>query len=605
MIVLRRILFLLLNLLLVLAFVFRFIARRVLRRRARWLRVDLRGEVRFLSRRKNYTRFLPGFAPPVREVDLRELERSVDAALKLPAVEGVIIVIHPLGGGYAAIASLRDLLLKISAGGKRSIVFLPRGGGMKELLAASAGDEIILGEGATLMLGGLSASTRYMKGALDKLGVDITVHRRAEYKSALEPYANESMSEEQREQSSLLLGGIADEIVRSIANARHLEPAEVEAILARPLVSPDEALELGLVDRVAYEDELEQIIGDEEGEPSEVADPAPPEPKALNKPQARDKKNELKLRPLPLSVATKIVEPQDFLPMRSLPLIALIRVEGAIMDGGQSRASYDRLKRALRWARAAKPIHGVLLYIDSPGGSAQASELIHREIIRLREKKPVVAYFGSVAASGGYFVGVGAQKIFASPLSVTGSIGVIAAKPSLARAYEKLGIRVETVKTAPSADFFALHRAHRPEESEAFEAFVDEHYRRFISFVAEGREQDFDTIEQKARGRVYLGSAAYELGLIDGLGGLSLAIDELKRAIGIPEGIKVGLIEPRERGLRAPLPEPPRLARELAREFGVPGLVDPLIEYIGLATSRDPMLYYEPALSGLFQANEE
>lgn len=588
MIVLRRILFLLANLLLALAFVFRFIARRVLRRKARWLRVDLRGDVRFLPRRQNYTRFLMGFSPPAHEVELRGLGRAIDATLKLPAVEGVIVVIHPLGGGFAAMAELRDLIQKIAASGRRCVVFLPRGGGMKELFVASAGSELIVGRGGTLMLGGLSSSTRYFKGALDKLGVDIEVHRRAEYKSAAEPYSRESMSEEQREQTELLLGGINETIVTALMKARALERDAIEAILARPLLQAEEAVELGLADRVAYEDELEAIIDPESAKKAEEQEARPAKKKASPE-----------LRPLPLSIATKIVEPRDFLPMRTGPMIALIRVEGAIMDGSQSRASYDRLKRAIRWARASKPIRGVLLYIDSPGGSAQASELIHREIIRLREKKPVIAYFANVAASGGYFIGVGAQKIFASPLSITGSIGVIAAKPSLERAYEKLGVRVETVKTGPSADFFALHRPHRPEESEAFEAFIDAHYRQFVSIVAEGRGEEYGAIEPKARGRVYLGEAAHELRLIDGLGGLELAIDELKRAIGIPSELRVGLIEPRERGLRAPLPEPPKIVKEIARALGSPALLD----YLGLATGRDPVLYYEPSLASLSQAN--
>lgn len=603
MIVLRRILFLLANFLLLLAFVFRFIARRVLRKKARWLRVDLRGDVRFLPRRQNYTRFLKGFGPPIHEVDLRGLERSIDAAIKLPAVEGVIVVVHPLGGGFAAMSSLRDLLRKIVASGRRCIVFLPRGGGMKELFVASAGGEIVVGKGSTLLLGGLSASTTYWKGALDRAGIDLTVHRRSEYKTAMEPYARESMSDEQREQTELLLGGIDEAIREAVAKARQLDPETVRAILERPILVAEEAVSLGLADRVAYEDELENLMARREEGPnsdalaSEVRD----DKRQTNQERAQQarfdkraqKREKNQFTPLPLSIAPKLVEPQDFLPLRSLPLIALIRVEGAIMDAGETRASYDRLKRALRWARASKAIRGVLLYVDSPGGSALASQLIHRELVRLREKKPVMAYFGNVAASGGYYVGVGAQKIFANPYTITGSIGVIAAKPSLARLQEKLGLRVETVKTGPSADFFALHRSHRPEESEAFEAFVDAHYRDFVAIVAEGRGQAFDAIEEKARGRVYLGKEAHALGLVDGLGGIGLAFDELKRAMGLPKEMKVGVIEPRERGLRAPLPEPPRLARELVKALAIAELSD----YMGLATSRDPVLYYEPTLS--------
>jgi len=203
-----------------------------------------------------------------------------------------------------------------------------------------------------------------------------------------------------------------------------------------------------------------------------------------------------------------------------------------------------------------------VLHVDSPGGSALASDRIHREVLRLSEKKPVVACFGDVAASGGYYVAAPAHAIVAQPVTITGSIGVVTAKVVASELLDAIGVRTETLRTAPHADMFSASRELTDEEHDIIDRETAGFYRVFVDVVAEGRGRSAEEIDGLARGRVWSGADAYARGLVDRLGGLGDALDEVRRRTGLPERIARRL-EPRRvrpRSLEVPAPEPPAAA---------------------------------------------
>jgi protease IV len=565
-VVLRTLLILAANLILVGLAPFRVLLRYRAKRRVRWVALELEGAVHFLSPHQSFLRRILRARHHAPYVTLRALERSIDAALELPNVTGFVVKVRRIRGGWAAVDALRDDLSRIVRAGKSLVVHLPEGGSLRELFVASAGTKIVVAPESTLTLGGLSVEARYVKGALDKLGVEVEVHRRAEFKSAAEFVSADAMSEESRAQLTELLESFYGAVVEAVAASRGTSLEVTRALLDQPLLRPEQALEAGLVDALAYEDELPSLLEPDRERPKLVS----------------------------IARARRLVRSRMLLPLGRPPRFALIRVEGTIVDSESSRAGLPHLREAVRRARAERSVRGVLVFVDSPGGSAHASDLIHRELVRLREKKPVVAYFADVAASGGYYLGVGAQEIVSGRLTITGSIGVLAARVAAVDLMSRMGVRTEVVRTSPHADLFSPHRRTTEAERALFEEHVEAHYRAFVGKVAEGRGRPPEEIEPVARGRVYTGAAARDLGLVDALGGLSLAVKRLAERAGVPDRLlpHVELVHLPQRTGTAPVPEPPSATRAAARALGLGSLMDVLI----LAQKGESMLYYAAGL---------
>jgi protease-4 len=229
-----------------------------------------------------------------------------------------------------------------------------------------------------------------------------------------------------------------------------------------------------------------------------------------------------------------------------------------------------------------------VLYVDSPGGSALASDLIHRELLRLREKKPVVTCMGDVAASGGYYVAAATERIVAQPLTITGSIGVIAGRLLARDLLAKVGVRTEVIRTAPHADMFSIARDADAEEQRILDAQVATHYDAFVRLVAEGRNRPLEEIEPLARGRVWSGAAARERGLVDRLGGLDAAIDEVRTRVKASERVRRRLEPKLIHESRGPLPPiPPSATLAAATE-----LVPDLLELARLLRSGSGVMFY-------------
>lgn len=440
----------------------------------------------------------------VRPTSLEHMRKLVEELTAAPEVRGLVLELPPLMAGWVACHTLRDLVVELKKAGKEVVVYLPSGGGNRELFIASAATRILVAPTAPLAPLGLAASRRHLKGLLERFGVEVEVYRRADYKTAAEGVSSFTMSEPQREQVTALLTTYERALIDALLGRPGFDEAKVRALFDRGLLSGESAVESGLVDGLAYEDELaEKVTGSADGELIRA-------PKWLG----------FKLR-------------RFFLPVRRRPYVAVVPVHGAITDGGSGPgAGKDAVVSALRQVAADPRALGVILHVDSPGGSALASDIIHREVMKLKEKKPVVACFGEVAASGGYYVSAGADAIVADPLTITGSIGVISARLVASGLLDRIGVRTEVIRLAPHADLMLNPRAATPDEGAMIEREIDAFYQAFVSVVAKGRGRGVDEVEPLARGRVWSGRDAATHALVDRMGGLVAALDEVKTRLG-------------------------------------------------------------------------
>ena len=483
---------------------------------------------------------------------LRKLVRHAGADR---AVQGVLIELSPLMAGWAVCASLRRVLSNLREAGVSVAVYLPAGGGNKELYVASAADRILVGPEASFHLWGLAIETRHYKSLLDKLGIEADVVAQGPYKAAMEPFTRDSMSEPHREQLEALLSAIDDALVTALAQRPGFDGSKVRDLFSSGLFLGSELKQAGLADAVSYDDDVPNVLTTGSARAPARMEPAG---RYLGR-RAR----------------------RFFLPLSRPRCIGVVSIHGAIMPRPSATGPTHPAIAALRAARRDPSVLGVVLHVSSPGGSASLSDLIHREVIRLREKKPVVAYFSDVAASGGYYVAAAAHAIVAQPVTITGSIGVISTKIVLGKLLDRIGVRTETLRRGPHADMFSASRNLTDEERTILERQTRGFYDRFIAVVAEGRHKTKEEIEPLAGGRVWAGTDAKAHGLVDHLGDFETAVQEVRGRLGLPDAA-AARIEARAITVRGgPLPpaeptQPPAAFSELGR----------------IALSGEPVLYY-------------
>ena len=451
-----------------------------------------------------------------RTSSLAAVRRLADYAIRDSKIEGVAFVLPPVQAGWAVCAGLREQILRLRDEGKNTTVLLPRGGGHLELYVASAAQQIYLGPQATISLLGLSAQSHYMKPMLDKLGVEIEPFARKEYKTAAERMTRDSMSEPQRKQVQALIDGHSTALLEALAQRIGTTVDQTRSLFEAAVFRGQDAIDARLVDGLAYEDELPDRLGLDD------------EKKTKNRTVEGDRYLAFK-------------EAKLFRPLRREPYIAVVTVKGAISESGAPTGRRASIVAALRHARRDRRALGVLLWVDSPGGSAEASDLIHREVVRVRERKPVVAYFGEVAASGGYYVAAHANAIVAQPLGLTGSIGVVSARLLASQLLDRIGIRTEVLRTGPHADIHSPHRPLTDDERSLMNRELDAFYDSFVALVADGRGRPVEEIEPLARGRVWLAADAFRHGLIDELGGMDRALERLRETIDAPPRLRARL----------------------------------------------------------------
>lgn len=469
--------------------------------------------------------------------------RSITHAIRVAAKDDRIAGIYLSGdlsqaaftSGYASLREVRSALNEFKAAGKPVVAYLTFATTKTYYLASIASDLAIDPYGVILMPG-LASEPIFFAGAFEKYGVNVQVTRVGKYKSAVEPYIRRDMSPENREEIQRLLDDIWGGLLADIAPARGLTPAKVQAVVDREgLVRADIAKANHLVDRVAYRDEIYDGLKVKTGRGANSKRPF----------------KQVTLDDYAQSVRDVAEAPRDDVATaHGGPQVAIVYAEGDIVDGegDVDEIGGTKFSRELRRLRLDPNVKAVVLRVNSPGGSASASEVIQREVRLMKAVKPIVVSMGSYAASGGYWISTYGDRIFAEPTTITGSIGVFGIQFDVQKLANDHGITFDAVKTGKYADALTISRPKTPEELAILQHMVDWIYDQFITKVSESRKLKRDRVEEIAQGRVWSGSEAKKLGLVDELGGLDAAIAYAAKSAKL--GAKYQLIEyPRRKEL--------------------------------------------------------
>lgn len=447
-----------------------------------------------------------GPAPPSMSLDVFRRDRptfhdllfAVYNAAEDRSVEAIVLHLDGVDWGWARVSEMAAALRAFQASGKKVYASLD-GGGEKEYVLASVADQLAMPPVSTLQLDGLSASAMFMMGAYDKLGIKPNFAHVGRYKSAVETYTRDSLSPDAREAMESLLNDTYGLLVDSIAVARGIPADSVRALIDGGPYTAREALGLGLLDTLLAEADLDSMATHATGER--------------------------------LGTGSMLRYAQEG-GGGTGEHIALLVAEGEIVQGksrdnpfGGRVVGDETLVEALRDIRSRKNIRAVVLRIDSPGGSGDASDAVWQEIRRVRREKPVIVSMGDVAASGGYYLACAGDAIVADPGTITGSIGVFGGKLNLLGLYRKLGLNIETINRGKHAAMLSPFTDFSPEELARYQKSLEQFYGVFLSRVAEGRGMDPAVIDSVGQGRVWSGIAARQRGLVDTLGGLETAFD--------------------------------------------------------------------------------
>ncbi len=449
---------------------------------------------------------------------------SLDKARRDPRITSVLLRPSTITSPYwGKLQEMRDALVRFRASGKSIVAFLEYGG-EREYYLASAADRVYLLPTSPLDLTGIASYELFLRGAFDKAGAFPDFLHVGDYKTAINQFTETGFTPTHREMSESLNRDMYDQLVEGVATARQKTAAEIRAIFDQGPFTPEQAKTLGLVDDLAYEDQVDD--------------------------RARD---------LGMGSENDLVEDTDYrrvsfasLGVRPTARIAVLYVVGTIVSG---RSSYDAANGdlvgsdtvvdAIRRIRRDPDIKAIVLRIDSPGGSSVASDVIWRELMITREQnpaRPIIASMSDLAASGGYYVALPAQTIVAQPGTLTGSIGVFMGKVAIGGTLGKVGITTETVASGANADIYSPVSPFTPEQRVKLMEYMQAFYSTFVQKVASSRKSTPEQIHLLAQGRVWTGAQARERGLVDELGGLDRAVTLAKAAANIPVEDEVELV---------------------------------------------------------------
>jgi len=459
-------------------------------------------------------------------LSLRDLRWALVRAAEDDRIEGVRLRIGAFGGGFAVTQELRDLIQGVRASGKWTSAYMDTAGeftpGNKVYYLASACDEISLHPGGDVNLIGFSVRSPFIRGTFDKLGIKPEFPGRGAYKTARFMYTERDFTPEAREMTEWLVGSIFDQLVDGVAQGRGMEPDEVRNIIDRGPFLGDETQEAGLVDHREDWTTFTERIDEKAG-------------------------------------SAKMVGLHSYLSRSSSrsrgAKIAVVTAVGGIMRG-ESRREFNPLfgmndimgsetiARAFRNIRKDNDIKAVVFRIDSPGGSALASEIIRQEMARTAEKIPIVVSMSNVAGSGGYWITCGAHRIVADPATITGSIGVLTGHLNMESFYnDKLGITFGKADFGANADIYGGLEDWNDQQRAIVDRVLDKIYDRFVTLVSESRGMSWDEVDAIGSGRVFTGVQARENGLIDEVGGFDIALIEAKGLAGIDVDAEVRLVD--------------------------------------------------------------
>ena len=408
------------------------------------------------------------------------------------------------GTGLATLKEVRKALERFRSAGKKIIAY-DVDLGKQEYYLSSVADTVVLNPMGSLQISGFSSQPLFYTGALQKFGIGVQVIRVGKYKSAVEPFLLKKLSPENKQQTQALLGGLWYDFLATVGKSRKLTPVQLQAIAnSQGELMASEALQQRLVDKVAY---LDEVVTDL---------------KKLTGSSEKDKS----FRQIRLTTYAD-VKSKDFKERTSDNKIAMVYAQGEIVNG-QGRGQQvggQSFARQLRQVRQDEDVKAVVLRINSPGGSATASEEILREVRLTSQKKPVIVSMGDYAASGGYWIATGANHIFAEPNTITGSIGVFGLQFNVQKLASDYGITWDVVKTGRYADSATISRPKTPQELAIAQKSVNQIYNQFLNKVAQSRKLPVQKVAQIAQGRVWSGQDAKKLGLVDEIGGIDDAIE--------------------------------------------------------------------------------
>ncbi len=437
------------------------------------------------------------------EISLTDILAAIEEAKNNDKISGIYIRSGYFSASSASLNEIREKLEDFKSSDKFIVAYADtylQGG----YFLSTVADKVIMNPEGSLDLHGLAAGPTFYKGLLDKIGVEMQIFKVGTYKSAVEPYMLDKMSEANKEQVSSYINDIWGSLLSKMCVSRDISVERLNQLTdSLPLLRGGEyALKNGLVDDLMYETEAKKYL------------------KSLVDIGEDDKLN--------IALTSDIVKTISIVNIKVKDEIAVLYAEGNIVSGSNNTDINDRyLIKQIEKLRTDDNIKGVVFRVNSPGGSAYASEQIWKAISDLKEQKPVVVSMGDYAASGGYYIACNASKIYAQPNTLTGSIGIFGVFPNVQGLTNKIGLTFDQVKTNKMSDFGDISRPMNADEKVILQSYIEKGYDLFLTRCAEGRGKSKEEINEIAQGRVWTGKQALELGLVDALGGIEDAINEV------------------------------------------------------------------------------
>lgn len=442
---------------------------------------------------------------------LNQILKDIEKAKTDDNIEGIFMNLGAVSAGIATLGEIREALEDFKESGK-FIYAYSNAYTQRSYYLASVADSVFMAPEGMFLFNGMSAQVMFYKKALEKVGVEMQVIRHGSYKGAVEPFLRDDLSEENREQIESYVGAMWEKIIEDISESRGMSAEKLNQIADEVAsIDSDKLVETGMIDGLIYYDEMLSLMKEKMGV---------------------DEEDDLEAVSLKQYKDAPMKEKKEY----SKDKIAVIYAMGSVVDGdaGEGYIGGNRISKAIRKARRDKSVKAIVFRINSGGGSGSASDVIHREVMLAAKEKVVVASMGDVAASGGYYIAAPADTILAGPATITGSIGVFGLFPNVQKLMnDKLGISTDVVLTNENANLLSAFDPLDPEERVIIQKMIDDFYINFVNIVADGRGKSYEEIDAIAGGRVWAGSNALELGLIDMYGGLNKSIEVAAEMAGL------------------------------------------------------------------------
>ncbi|MBN1117827.1 MAG: signal peptide peptidase SppA [Bacteroidales bacterium] len=480
-------------------------------------------------------------------IGLNELLSNIEKAKTDDKIKGIYIEAKAIDAGYATVDEIREALKDFRTSGK-FVVYYSDFLTQKAYYLATAADEIFFNPAGIIMLNGLRIKTNHYKNTLNKLGIEPVVVKAGNYKGATESIERTNMSEPNREQLSRLVESIWESLGQEISESRNIQLADLNSAINKlELKSGEDLKQLNLVDSLVYKGDVINYLKE-----------------LTSTPMNSD------ISSVELSAYSKVVQKKTT--HFGAPKIAIIYATGIIIDGeaDDENIGGEKIARTIRKARGDSLIKAIVLRVNSPGGSALASEVILNEIQRTKGVKPIVVSMGDMAASGGYYISCDADSIIAGLNTITGSIGVFFRAGYSEKLFNKLGITFDIVKTHQHADMYSITRPYTEEEIAYQKYNIESTYDLFLKHVSKGRDISYREADKIAQGRVWSGKDAKEVGLVDSYGGFNDAISAAKKLAGLEENFRI-----------VELPRQETTLEKLMKDLSVEAKVNSSLEELG------------------------